>query len=268
MLRELFRSFHAKRASADEVMRAFMAYDAWQAPILYASEMYGTQSFERVAVWGTGMLSSVPAGELWCFTDDAAALDVVNKGATVGPYATGLVGHRLFKNLPEVGKVYVNPASPGNGWVIEPRAFAITRLWASALEVESFFAKPEGLLPALVGYDGFTILTHPNGSVASAVGAAGMRSPGMLFTSPDCADRVLHEAGPQVATSLKQNVVSGKQLFLNFAQLGVDGFIVNPRGPGAPFVLTGQMCEAIRSYADAVEKEAFYRAQAERLEDT
>ncbi len=246
-------------------MRAVMAHSQWQAPVGYAMEVFETNSFDRIAAWGTAS-TSIPNGELWLFSDDNAAMDVVNGGGQAGPYATGLSGHRLFEHLPNVARVWINPGTKGESWVIEPRAFDITRLWAKAVKLELLLAKPDAtLVQTLSEYDAYTILVLPSGGIATAVGAGGMQNPGMLFTTPDCAEAVLREIGPQAAT-LKRVVVAGKQLFADFEKLGIDGFVVNPRGPGASRVLTREICVGIREVAKLAEEAAYYAAKAAELE--
>ena len=84
------------------------------------------------------------------------------------------------------------------------------------------------------------------------MGAAGLKNPGMLFTTPDCAQTVLREAGPANAAKFKTTYASGREIFSKFDKLGLDGFIINIRGPGVTQVLTAKACEAVAQWIAAV----------------
>jgi hypothetical protein len=256
-LQETLAAFSNKSKSADDVMRAIMNYSQFQAPALYAMEAFNTQMFERVAVWGTGP-NTPTNGDLWIFTDDAAANVFVSKGGNAGPFATGLQGWTLFENLPDnVARVQVNPGSPPSaGWMIHKEGFPLTRIWAQAIKLEHLLATGgSGLAGAMVNFPAFTIFTMPNGAIATAVGAGGMKNPAMLFTTPDCAEVLLTEAGP-AAANWRRAIVSGKELFGVFDRLGVDGLVTNVRGPGVAQVLRLDACRLIIESADLEAKAA------------
>jgi len=262
-LQETLRAYAAKAKTTDDVMRAMMNHDAWQAPVMYATQALGTTMFERISVWGNAASAFAP-GELWLFTDDAAANAFIAKGGHGGPYASPIQGWKLFGKVPDnLTRVRVNPGSPpADTWGIEAGGMQLTRLWANAIELEWLLGHPDDRLAETVAnFGGYTAMVLPNGAIATAMGAGGMKNPGMLFTTPDCAQAVLREMGPDMASKMKLIHTNGRELFGKFSKLGVDGFVFNVRGPGTPQILPADACAAVIRWIDFSDKAA--RADAE-----
>lgn len=151
----------------------------------------------------------------------------------LGNFVTPVSGLELFCALPdELLKLKVNPGGPlEHFWFVGQEAVPLARLWGRALRLEALLHRASddrsGLLAALRTFEGFTILVHPNGAVATAQGLGGLQNPAMVFTSPDSFERVL-----AVATGTRAAHLSGQELFELLPRAGVDGLVFNPMGPG------------------------------------
>lgn len=244
-LQETLLAYSRKEATKDHVLRALCEHGEWVAPAVFAHVATKLDTFERVSIYGTE--TRVAANKLYLFTDRAAA-DAAAAKVQLGPYVMPVHGARLFAALPGgFNELHVNPASPQEQcWFMGGEALALGALWGQAVDVERVMTgKAEGnLLELLLSFRGFTTFSTQTGAIATAVGAAGLENPAMVFTAPDCADKVLASLGERGKT-LKRVVSSGEQLFSAFPRLGVDGLLFNPMGPGPAKVLNEEICRQI-----------------------
>lgn len=248
---ETLRAFGQKSASANQVMRALCEHAGWFAPVGYACAALKTNTFDNVTLWGNE--ARVNAGSLYLFTD-AAAGHVASAKVQLGPYASPLSGAELFAFLPAgLRELYVNPGSPQeHGWYMADRALELGGLWGQAVRLERLLSgESQGdLAESLFAFSGWTSFALPNGSIATAVGAAGLKNPAMIFTAPDCVDLALQNLGAQAST-LQRVTSTGEALFGAFPRMGVDGFLINPFGPGPCKVFETRVVEAILGSLEA-----------------
>jgi hypothetical protein len=259
-LHETLLAYSRKEATKDHVLRALCEHGDWVAPAVFAHLATKLNTFERVSIYGTE--SRVAANKLYLFSDRGAAEAAAAK-VQLGPYVMPVHGARLFAALPaDFNELHVNPASPQEQcWFMGGEALALGALWGQAVDLERVMTgKSQGdLLELLFSFRGFTTFSTQTGAIATAVGAAGLKNPAMVFTAPDCADKVLASLGEQGKT-LKRVVSSGEQLFSAFPRLGVDGLVFNPMGPGPGKVLNEELCmQIVAALAD--------RAELRRLEE-
>ncbi len=230
---EVLGRFAAKQATTHEVMRALASHEGYFVQLGFAPNL-GRSEFERIVMLGKN--GAPPPGELYVFTDESC-LDLVAT-QPLGGFVTPVTGIELFCALEDgLVKMKVNVGGPlEHFWFVGKDAVPLARLWGRAVRLEALLATPEvrkdALAAALRTFEAFTLLVHPNDSVATAVGAGGFENPAMVFTSPDSYERVL-EKNPGMRTAH----VSGRELFELLPRAGVDGIVFNPMGPGATAVM-------------------------------
>jgi len=235
-------AFSRKKATKDQVLRALCEYERWFVPIAVAHLAMSNRTFEGLTVWGSQ--SKVPADHLYLFTDVEAG-ERAAKRTQLGPYASPVPGAGLFRNLPGTFReVHVNPGSPDEvSWLIGGDWVELARRWGAAVALEKLLAgKQKGeLTEALIAFDAFTTLKKPDGGIATKPGGGKLKSPGMVFTAPDCADAAI-AAGGAAAKKYSRVTATGRQLFGAFSKLSVDGFVFNPHGPGPTRALDEPFC--------------------------
>lgn len=261
-LQETLIAFGKKTAGKDQVLRALCEHPGWFAPAGFAYLALKTQTFDKLTIWGAE--SNVPDGKLYLFTDVGAGT-VASQKINLGPYASPLPGAPLLSFLPAGFRdLVVNPGSPQEqGWFMGDGALPLASIWGQAVHIEQMLAgKLKGnLVEVMLKFPAWTSFAMPSGAIATAVGAGGLKNPAMIFTAPDCADVALQKLGAQAA-SLQRTVTSGEDLFGAYPRLGIDGFLVNPFGPGTFKVLAGNVVDgivesiALRKKAEALEVEA------------
>jgi hypothetical protein len=266
---DILKGFASKQATPEEVMRALISWDGWFAPALYAAEAFGKNLFEHACVWGTE--SRVPPGHLWLFTGADRGPLLVQRGASPGPYVGPLVGATLFEKLPQgITQIEINPGSPpAEAFFVGAHGLPLTRQLGAAIGLESAFASGTNLVDRLVDYEQYILFITPKDAIATAVGAAGMQNPALVFTSFDCARAGLQLMG-NAAASLRQTTMTGKELFTRFGSFGIDGLLVNAGGPGAARgrVLRAETCRGIAEQITARAELARLEALAASYEDS
>jgi hypothetical protein len=225
----LLQRHAAKQANFDEVMRALVQHDGYFVPLGFAPHLSRSE-FERIVMLGKN--GAPPPLELYLFTDEPCVDAVADKplGGLVAPVS----GIEVFCALPaELRKLKVNPGGAmEHFWFIDQGAMPLARLWGQAIRLETLLAESKNqpspaLNAALRSFEGFSLLTHPTGAVATAVGALGLQNPAMICTSPDSLARLQAQAPGTSATYL-----SGRALFDLLPRAGVDGMVFNLVGPG------------------------------------
>jgi hypothetical protein len=179
-----------------------------------------------------------------------------------------LSGAALFAFLPAgLKEVQVNPASAlEQRWFMGEGALPLGALWGKAILLEQMLARTrEGnLMDALLDFPAWSMFSMPNGAIATATNTGGLQNPGMIFTAPDCVDAAVEQLGPQ-ANQLRRVTMSGSELFGAASRMGVDGFLVNPFGPGAPNVFSSQVLQAISQALESRSELARLEAENKRL---
>ena len=239
---QVLAAYGAGEADMHDVMRALVSHRGWYVPLGFLAECRGDGS-RADSVLILSNESQVPPGNLWLFTDEAAALLAQSKGAVLGAYAGRMPGTELFGAVgPEHRTVYVNPGStPTRTWVFqEGSAAEAGGLWAAAVALEESFARwqmtGEPDLSALEDYPGFVLYNFASGPVVTLPNQGGMSNPAAAFTTPDCAGAFLRLLGEEQRAQLRQVTIDGKSLLENLPR-GIDGLLFNPFGPGATYSL-------------------------------
>ena len=251
---EALGAFARKKATKDELLRALCEYDRWFAPIDVATEVMSGKTFECLSVWGAQ--SKVPAAALYLFTD-AEAGQRAAKTTALGGYAAPLAGAELFRSVPKrYTEVHVNPGSaPEASWFIGGDWVELARRWGAAVVLEKLISgkRKRDLTQELIDFESFSTLKTPKGTLATAPGAGGLKNPAMVFTASDCCDAALKVAG-SAGKKWKRVTGTGRQLFTAFSKLGVDGFVLNPHGPGPTKTIDEPHCWGIISAIAARDK--------------
>jgi hypothetical protein len=238
---EVLQAYGQQQAGEDEVMRCLVSYRGWFAPATEIAFHYQRKRVDKLVTFSTA--TNYPENELWLFTDIEAANRAQSAGAELGSYGGCFAGTELFGNLnPAMDMVRVNPGSPREmTWVIGKGAFTLAQIWAESFLLEERFDQWQSAGQAadtevLAAHRGFLLFNHPNGYVATLVGAAGLTNGCAVFTAPDCCKAFLAALSEEQAGSLSRVVADGRQLLDVLPQQGVDGMLFNAFGPGVGFV--------------------------------
>jgi hypothetical protein len=238
---QILTAYSEGRANANDVMRALVSHRSWLVPALLVApgdEQAGV--VDNLTMFGAETL--LPPGELWIFTDRQAADLAQASGASLGAYAGGVAGIKLFRSIsPDTKTVRVNPYSPREQtWIFsEGSAFDMGRIWADAIALEENFEQwrqtgnPDKT--AVGNYRAFLVFNHSSGPVITLPNQGAMSNPAAVFTAPDCADMFLSKLGDEQRASLHQAVVGGEALMEGALRLGIDGLLFNPFGPGVTY---------------------------------
>lgn len=240
---QMLTAYSEGRANANDVMRALVSHHGWLVPALLVAgggEQAGV--VENMTMFGAE--TQLPPGELWIFTDREAAEVAQAAGASLGAYACGIAGTQLFRSIdPNAKTVRVNPYSPRERtWIFsEGSASEVGSIWAEAIALEESFElwrKTGAHDEAAVGrYRAFLVFNHTSGPVITLPAQGGMSNPAVVFTAPDCADMFLSKLGDEQRAQLQQAVTGGEVLLERAPQLGIDGLLFNPFGPGPTYAL-------------------------------
>lgn len=241
---ETLIAYSEKRANTNDVMRALISHRGWFVPAgLFALSGEPTRRVQSMLVLSNQNL--VPAGELWIFTDEAAARLATDHGASLGSYAGGMAGTELFRVIDPTSfqTVYVNPCSSRERtWLFqEGSASTIGKLWADAIALEDHFqewqqnGEPDHAV--LANHSGFLVFDHLSGPIVTLPNQGGLKHPAAAFTAPDCAQKFLDELSEAERTSIKQVEVTGQRLLELPPLCGIDGFLFNFFGPGPGYTL-------------------------------
>lgn len=219
--------FSKKTATQEEVMRAIATHEEYFVPLGFAPRL-GRSEFERIVMLGKD--GAPPPGEVYAFSDESC-LDLVAK-TPLGGFVTPVSGIEWLSQLSadEDVKVKINPGGPqAHFWFMGKEALPLAKLWGQAVGLEKLMVAGnlEVLAKAMKAFEGYTVLALPNGAIATAQGTGGYENPAMLFTAPDCFQKVLAQA-----PGLKPVHMTGTQIFHTLPRAGVDGIVFNPLGPG------------------------------------
>jgi hypothetical protein len=238
---QILIAFSEGRANANDVMRALVSHRGWLVPATLVAES-GEQAGVADNLTMFSAETRLPPGELWIFTDREAADLAQAAGASLGAYAGGVAGTKLFSRIsPDAKTVRVNPYSPRERtWTFsEGSASQVGGIWADAIALEENFERwrqtgsPDKT--AVGNYRAFLVFNHTSGPVITLPNQGGMSNPAVAFTAPDCADMFLSKLGEEQRASLRQAVAGGEALMEGARRLGVDGLLFNPFGPGVTY---------------------------------
>lgn len=239
---QMLEAYSQQRANMDDVMRALTSHRDWLVPALLVAEQRDAESYvvDNVVLFSTE--TRLPPGELWVFTDRAAAELAQGADALLGMYTSGVSGTELFRHLdPAMPTVRVNPYSPRERtWIFqEGSAAEVGAIWADAIALEESFGQwqqtgqPD---PAAISdYRAFLLFNHASGPVITLPNQAGMTNPAAAFTAPDCAAMFLSKLSAEQRAAMQRVVCSGASLMDDAARLGIDGLLINAFGPGASY---------------------------------
>ncbi len=236
-MRNVLNRFAEHKASQHEVMRALVAHDEWLVPATYASQTLGRTKLDQLVLFGTDF--AYPPGTLWIFTDLESGTLASETGARLGPYQGGLRGSELFAELPEsITEIVVNHGSPDRDklYLVAP-SFGNVGVWVDVLGFEAALAGPTtpAMVDAAKRYDAYFIAQNADGSLLTLTNIDGLTNVLVLFTGPDSLAALLGQLGP-AAEGITSGQTTGPHLFGALGDLGIDGVVVNPAGPGARHV--------------------------------
>jgi hypothetical protein len=244
--------YSQKRAGANEVMRALASHKGWLAPALMFARAEGQDLFlDSIVLFGTE--TRLPPGELWVFTDRAAAERAQAAGALLGPYAADVAGTELFTKIdPGFQIVRVNPYSPvEQGWQFLPGSYEVAQLWAQVIALEEGFGnRGDSFYEAIARFQGFMLFNGPSGYVITLPNHGGMKNPAAVFTAPDCADAFLARLTDEQRRGLQRVAADGMTLIKKLPLQEIDGMLINAFGPGPATVLFFGEIEDVDSLYD------------------
>jgi hypothetical protein len=197
-----------------------------------------------------GTETRMPPGELWVFTDRAAAERAQAAGALLGPYAADIAGTELFGKLdPDLRIVRVNPYSPAEqGWQFHHGSYELAQIWAQVIALEEGFTnRDDSFYEAVARFPGFLLFNGPSGYVITLPNQGGMRNPAAVFTAPDCADAFLARLTDEQRQGLQRVTADGMTLLKKLPLQEIDGMLLNAFGPGRANVLFFAEIEDVNS---------------------
>jgi len=244
--------YSQKRAGASEVMRALAGHKGWLAPALMFARAEGQDLFlDSVVLFGTE--THLPPGELWVFTDRAAAERAQAAGALLGAYAPDIAGTELFGKIdPGFQIVRVNPYSPvEQGWQFLPGSYELAQLWAEVVALEEGFQnRGDAFYEAIARFQAFILFNGPSGYVITLPNQGGLKNPAAVFTAPDCADAFLARLTDEQRQGLQRIAADGMTLIKKLPLQEIDGMLINAFGPGPGTVLFFAEIEDVNSLYD------------------
>jgi hypothetical protein len=233
-------------------MRALAGHKGWLAPALMFAREQGQDLFlDSMVLFGAE--TRLPPGELWVFTDRAAAERAQVAGALLGPYAADIAGAELFGKIdPGFQIVRVNPYSPNEqGWQFLPGSYELAKLWAEVIALEEGFEnRDDSFYGAIARFQAFLLFNGPSGYVITLPNQGGMSNPAAVFTAPDCADAFLARLTDEQRRGLERVAADGMSLIKKLPLQGIDGMLINAFGPGPANVLFFAEIEDVDSLYD------------------
>lgn len=245
--------YSQKRVGANEVMRALAGHKGWLAPALMFARAEGEDFFLDGGMVLFGTETRLPPGELWVFTDRAAAERAQAAGAMLGPYAANIHGTELFRKIdPGLTIVRVNPYSPSEqGWQFLPGSYELARLWAEVVALEEGFKnRDDSFYAAVARFQGFLLFNGAPGYVITLPHQGGLKNPAAVFTAPDCADAFLARLTGEQRQGLQRIAADGMTLIKKLPLQQIDGLLINAFGPGPATVLFFAEIEDVDSLYD------------------
>lgn len=244
--------YSQKRVGVSEVMRALVGHKDWLAPaLMFAQE--GEQDIFLDGMVLFGMETRLPTGELWVFTDRAAAERAQAAGAQLGPYASKISGTELFNKIdPRFQIVRVNPYSPNEqGWQFLQGSYEVAKLWAQVIALEEGFKNRDDLYyQAIASFKTFLLFNAKSGYVVTLPNQGGLKNPAAVFTAPDCADAFLARLTEEQREGFERIVVDGMTLIKRLPLQEIDGMLINAVGPGTATILFFAEIEDVNSLYD------------------
>ena len=227
----LLQDYARGNNTLEAVTRALIQHDDWIVPAAHAAIATGRQRFDRAQILSQD--SNMAADELWIYSDDAALQTAIDAGVRIGTVVRPVGGIELYGALAKlnVRALKVDMGCPiEQAWFIGADAFGLISLWTQALAVErALQAEPSAeRTRTLRDFPGYLVLFHAeHDAIATLQNVGGYKNPAILFTALDCCEAI-HGKHPH----LQRRTWTGSELARHLPDLGVDGVVTNPFGPG------------------------------------
>jgi hypothetical protein len=224
--------FHS-RTDIHDVLRTLLHYEHWWLPLPLAQSHYGRIGGETLQF---SPQQELPSDQLWLFTDPEAARYAQEQGVQLGTYTSGMRGVEIFEYLPPgLTTVHVNPVSPAEmTWTFPESSFSLLQAWCMAVRFEEDVHSWRGQvdLTRIRNYPQFQIFIYPNQTVLTMPEQFGMTNPAVVCSSPDSTRDILRRVPVEMQNQLQMVVTSGAELMDKLPEQNMDGWIMNPVGPG------------------------------------
>jgi len=141
-IRDMLMQHARGEVDVDGMMRELMGFDDWLVPIAFLAAPSDGKVHDGLVMYS--QQQRLPPGELWLFTDRAAADRVAPKWATLGSYVTGVSTLEWVEPLMTSGLkiVKVNPGGTRQEyWGIQSGGFEIAASWARGVAIEKGLRK-------------------------------------------------------------------------------------------------------------------------------
>jgi hypothetical protein len=236
--RPVLEAFSRKEVDAHAVMRALVAHDDWLVPSVYAGQVLG-HTTQQVVMLGDRIRH--PAGSLLLYSDLETAVAVCDQGALLGPYASGMRGAEIFKAIaPDIATIVVNEGAPqAQKLYLGAPSFGNAGVWVDTVAFEDALTGRDATLAAK-SYDAYFVLFNPDGALSTVANVEGMAEAVVLCTAPDCRDAFASLLERHFGRRPEVGQTTGERVAHALPQLGVDGVVINPVGPGVTRALTLQ----------------------------
>jgi hypothetical protein len=234
--RPVLEAFSRKEVDAHSVMRALVAHDDWLVPSVYAGQVLG-RTTQQVVMLGDRIRH--PAGSLLLYSDLETAVAAYDQGALLGPYASGIRGAELFRAIaPSVATIVVNEGAPrAQKLYLGAPSFGNAGVWADTVAFEGALAGPDATVAAK-RYDAYFVLFNPDGALSTVANVEGMAEAAVLCSAPDCRDAFASLLERHFGRRPEVGQTSGERIVAALPELGVDGIVINPVGPGVTRAFT------------------------------
>lgn len=240
-VRAALQAFDARKVDTHRVMREVVGHDDWYVPARYATATLKRAQLARELALGD---EHDATDRLVIFSDAEMARAAHAQGTQLGAYEGGVTGRELFGSLAAgLTRVLINEgAAERDTLQLQGPSFGNAAVWADVTTLERALDQPPPATPELVAmirrYDSYFIVVHrEGGAIVTIQNFPGFTNAGAVFTAPDCL-QVFLEASQAVPASLQTGATTGERLLEQLTQLGIDGLVVNPLGPGVTRPLT------------------------------
>ena len=258
MTLSILNEFAQGRANSPQAIRALIAHDGWFVPVEWAVEVCKLHRFETIVACGE---PTTPSDRLCLFTSKEAVHTAEERCATdfglhLGPYGGPLPGSTVFAQLSHGFTSFeVDPfCIAGPNFSLVAAGIDLARRFTSAVALEnSLFDSASNAIQQILDFDHYIVLVTASGAPVTAIGAAGMKNPALVFTAEDAIEPL--RASGMDLSPYRQVFLKGQELFTRFEEMGVDGILLrlDPNGPRAkPFSLEAcrKLAQAVRSRAE------------------
>jgi hypothetical protein len=246
-IRDILRSYAAKQATTEQVMRAMAESDEWFVPLPFLAGKLGRLQADSITILSQEATNS--PRDLPLFTDKMATARA--EGMPLGAFGGGVSGADVFAALSaqDFDKVWVNPGSPNEErWFIESGGFALTDLWARAIRMErALSANPvdPDCDPMLREFPGFMIaVLTPDSMPAMLTNPKNGERYAAIFTTPDRFEIYQEKLSEEERQRVVKVALPGESLFRQLQRFELSGAILNVFS-SAPVLIRADRFEGI-----------------------